>query len=541
MSYVSGRVVDPQWVGELALRSRLSANFLDQILSERKDANGPSLVHPNSLLYLIGTREEFKALSIRARRNEACLTSRNDFLPSVDAGRKRLCDGIGREPRSQVSEGSTVVDNTTALNTKDFYYGNVVSNKTAFYGNQFNKISMHETDPWNEISTSVSAPRAVVLPEALNSYLGRTRQDKRAAKGWHRAQSRVVRRKERSLLKGQEALVQFSLSSQGDFTELGGTQVGIPREMRVSDEGNNPSKHAFPDKKIYCGGIVHMMNQTELEGQSEVTILGADVPADVLVVPFLVENNKLEFNHQVDISITKGAKPRIRLEMRIRVLARYPYHRGRSETSCRVAFRSCPCRDSAFQLLAPIGTVAYRSSNGDVYKGSSQTEFLSRVAEAELEELVLSTLAAFFAIASVEWLRGELKLLRLSAMEMVLHTEDLSPCSTKEMNEWKAAGGIPNCHAGFLYQHSLQAESKTDLKTEWKTHETARTISRLGNDTTGKKKKAAYHLRALKGRFQKSQDHAEKVEKPQSQVNFESWKEDARVAKEELTALNRLL
>ncbi|KAK7231129.1 hypothetical protein RIF29_45989 [Crotalaria pallida] len=46
---------------------------------------------------------------------------------------------------------------------------------------------------------------------------------------------------------------------------------------------------------------------------------------------------------------------------------------------------------------------------------------------------------------------------------------------------------------------------------------------------------------ALKGRLQKSQDHAEKVEKPQSQVNFESWKEDARVAKEELTALNRLL
>ena len=39
---------------------------------------------------------------------------------------------------------------------------------------------------------------------------------------------------------------------------------------------------------------------------------------------------------------------------------------------------------------------------------SSQTELLSRVAvaEAELEELVLSTLAAFFAIASVEWLRG---------------------------------------------------------------------------------------------------------------------------------------
>ncbi|KAK4412266.1 hypothetical protein Salat_2988800 [Sesamum alatum] len=45
-----------------------------------------------------------------------------------------------------------------------------------------------------------------------------------------------------------------------------------------------------------------------------------------------------------------------------------------------------------------------RSSNGDVYKGSSQTELLSRVAEAEL---VLSTLAAFFAIASVEWLRDE--------------------------------------------------------------------------------------------------------------------------------------
>ena len=96
---------------------------------------------------------------------------------------------------------------------------------------------------------------------------------------------------------------------------------------------------------------------------------------------------------------------------------------------------------------------------------------LSRVAEAELEELVLSTLAAFFAIASVECKRGELKLLRLSAMEMVLHTEDLSPRSTKEMNEWKTARGIPNCHAGFLYQHSLQAESKTDLKTEWKTHE----------------------------------------------------------------------
>ncbi|GER39064.1 non-LTR reverse transcriptase [Striga asiatica] len=105
-----------------------------------------------------------------------------------------------------------------------------------------------------------------------------------------------------------------------------------------------------------------------------------------------------------------------------------------------------------------------RSSNGDVYKGSSQTELLSRVAEAELEELVLSTLAAFFAIASVEWLRGELKLLRLSAMEMVLHTEDLSPRSTKEMNEWKTARGIPNCHAGFLYQHSLQAESKTERR-----------------------------------------------------------------------------
>lgn len=32
MSYVSGRVVDPQWVWELALRSRLSANLLDQIV-----------------------------------------------------------------------------------------------------------------------------------------------------------------------------------------------------------------------------------------------------------------------------------------------------------------------------------------------------------------------------------------------------------------------------------------------------------------------------------------------------------------------------
>lgn len=41
--------------------------------------------------------------------------------------------------------------------------------------------------------------------------------------------------------------------------------------------------------------------------------------------------------------------------------------------------------------------------------GSSQTELLSRVAvaEAELEELVLSTLAAFFAIASVECKRDE--------------------------------------------------------------------------------------------------------------------------------------
>lgn len=45
--------------------------------------------------------------------------------------------------------------------------------------------------------------------------------------------------------------------------------------------------------------------------------------ADVFLVPFLVENNKLEFNHQVDISRTKGAKPRIRLEMRIRLPARY--------------------------------------------------------------------------------------------------------------------------------------------------------------------------------------------------------------------------
>ena len=122
-----------------------------------------------------------------------------------------------------------------------------------------------------------------------------------------------------------------------------------------------------------------------------------------------------------------------------------------------------PFSDSVLNSLSPAWTD--RSSNGDVYKGSSQTELLSRVAEAEL---VLSTLAAFFAIASVEWLRGEFKLLRLSAMEMVLHTEDLSPRSTKEMNEWKTARGIPNCHAGFLYQHSLQAESKTDLKTEWK-------------------------------------------------------------------------
>lgn len=50
--------------------------------------------------------------------------------------------------------------------------------------------------------------------------------------------------------------------------------------------------------------------------------------------------------------------------------------------------------------------------------GSSQTELLSRVAvaEAELEELVLSTLAAFFAIASVECKRcvaGEYSLLIL--------------------------------------------------------------------------------------------------------------------------------
>ena len=45
---------------------------------------------------------------------------------------------------------------------------------------------------------------------------------------------------------------------------------------------------------------------------------------EVLVpVLFLVENNKLKFNHQVDISRTKGAKPRIRLEMRIRLPARY--------------------------------------------------------------------------------------------------------------------------------------------------------------------------------------------------------------------------
>jgi|ERR1044072_1071412 hypothetical protein len=50
--------------------------------------------------------------------------------------------------------------------------------------------------------------------------------------------------------------------------------------------------------------------------------------ADVLVVPFLVENNKLEFNHQVDISRTKGAKPRIRLEMRIRLPARWDEDKG---------------------------------------------------------------------------------------------------------------------------------------------------------------------------------------------------------------------
>lgn len=45
---------------------------------------------------------------------------------------------------------------------------------------------------------------------------------------------------------------------------------------------------------------------------------------EVLVpVLFLVENNKLKKNHQVDISRTKGAKPRILLEMRIRLPARY--------------------------------------------------------------------------------------------------------------------------------------------------------------------------------------------------------------------------
>ncbi|KAK7309832.1 hypothetical protein RJT34_06887 [Clitoria ternatea] len=68
---------------------------------------------------------------------------------------------------------------------------------------------------------------------------------------------------------------------------------------------------------------------------------------------------------------------------------------------------------------------------------------------------MLSTLAAFFAIASVEWLGGELKLLLKTYPSLY---------------EWKTARGIPNCHAGCLYQHSLQAESKTDLKTEWKTH-----------------------------------------------------------------------
>jgi hypothetical protein len=50
-----------------------------------------------------------------------------------------------------------------------------------------------------------------------------------------------------------------------------------------------------------------------------------------------------------------------------------------------------------------------RSSNGDVYKERSgrfvphKLNFIELL-EAELEELVLSTLAAFFAIASVEWL-----------------------------------------------------------------------------------------------------------------------------------------
>lgn len=53
--------------------------------------------------------------------------------------------------------------------------------------------------------------------------------------------------------------------------------------------------------------------------------------------------------------------------------------------------------------------------------GSSQTELLSRVAvaEAELEELVLSTLAAFFAIASVEWLRGEGRLQSLDPLSLL--------------------------------------------------------------------------------------------------------------------------
>ncbi|GER39105.1 chaperone protein DnaK [Striga asiatica] len=81
-----------------------------------------------------------------------------------------------------------------------------------------------------------------------------------------------------------------------------------------------------------------------------------------------------------------------------------------------------------------------RSSNGDVYKevaGSSltftvsQTELLSRLSVAEAE-LVLSTLAAFFAIASVEWLRDEGRVQSLDPLLLLVNLSFSSFCTSSD-------------------------------------------------------------------------------------------------------------
>ncbi|KAG4964257.1 hypothetical protein JHK85_039232 [Glycine max] len=83
-----------------------------------------------------------------------------------------------------------------------------------------------------------------------------------------------------SELRDLELVEKFSFMNskdvKGSFSMLSfeAAKIRLLRSLIIQTE---TMQHAFPDKKIDCGGIVHTMNQTELEGKSEVIILGADV------------------------------------------------------------------------------------------------------------------------------------------------------------------------------------------------------------------------------------------------------------------------